>query len=91
MGHLPDMLGSLIVQLHMGSHILKHVFHVICTANYYSVIIGWDFLIQHHVTIDLVHGHLSFYDNKLSLLQSQHHIPLQSNAVILSPVCTTLV
>ncbi len=56
-GQLLDILGSVTAPIHIGDVTFTHVFHVVCTATH-PALIGWDFLIEHNVTVDIPHSRL---------------------------------
>lgn len=60
-GQLLDILGSVIAPIHIGDVTFSHVFHVVRTATH-PVLIGWDFLIEHTVTVDIPHACLQVYN-----------------------------
>lgn len=79
------MVGALILELRIGPHTLQHEFQVALTANF-PVILGWDFLSKHQVTIDLAVQHMSLFGHQVPLLSHADLIPLQCNCIFLTPV-----
>ncbi len=71
--------------IHIGDVTFSHVFHVVRTATH-PVLIGWDFLIEHNVTVDIPHSRLQLYNTSVPLSPLQSLIPVQSSAVSVAQV-----
>lgn len=84
-GHLLDIIGSVTAPIHIGDITFSHVFHVVRAA-VHPVLIGWDFLIEHGVTVDIPHARLQLYGTSISLLSPQSLIPVQSSVVTVAQV-----
>ncbi|XP_057191395.1 uncharacterized protein LOC130555303 [Triplophysa rosa] len=84
-GQLLDVIGSVTAPIHIGGVKFSHVFHVVRAATH-SVLIGWDFLIEHGVTVDIPHARLQLYNTSVSFLSPQSLIPVQSSAVTVAQV-----
>lgn len=52
----------------------------------HPVLIGWDFLIEHTVTIDIPHACLQLYNTSVPLSSPQSLIPVQRSAVSVAQV-----
>lgn len=84
-GQQLDILGSVTAPVHIGDVTFSHVFHVVRTATH-PVLIGWDFLIEHNVTVDIPHACLQLYNTSVPLSPPQSLIPVQSSAVSVAQV-----
>ncbi len=84
-GQLLDILGSVTAPIHIGDVTFTHVFHVVRTATH-PALIGWDFLIEHNVTVDIPHSRLQLYNTSVPLSPPQSLIPVQSFAVTVAQV-----
>lgn len=52
----------------------------------HPVLIGWDFLIEHAVTVDITHASLQLYNTSVPFSPPQSLIPVQSSAVTIAQV-----
>ncbi len=70
-GQLLDILDSVTAPIHIGDVTCSHVFHVVHTATH-PVLIGWDFPIEHNVTIDIPHSRLQLYNTSVLFHHPSH-------------------
>ncbi|KAL6466207.1 hypothetical protein MHYP_G00263400 [Metynnis hypsauchen] len=52
----------------------------------HPVILGWDFLTQHNVTLSIPQAHIQLHDTTVPFAPMQHLIPVQCAAITASPV-----
>lgn len=95
-GHQLDILGSLTVTLHLGSHIFSMDMYVVRDSRQ-DALLGWDFFKTHGASIDTASGAFMFKNEKISLFSSsqaliKHSIhtsstsPVRQRAYRTSPV-----
>lgn len=65
-----DILGSVTALVHVGDDTFSHIFHITRTATH-QVLIGWDFMVKHAVTVDIPHKQLRLYDTTVFLSPPQ--------------------
>lgn len=80
-----DILGSVTAPIHIGDVTFSHVFHVVRTATY-PVIIGWDFLIEHNVTVNISLTRLELHNTTVPFSSPHSLIPVQNSAVTIAQV-----
>ncbi len=80
-----DILGSVAALVHVGDAIFSHTFHITRTATH-PVLIGWDFMVQHAVTVDIPCKQIRLYDTATSLSPPQSFTPLHSAAITVAQV-----
>lgn len=83
-GQRLDILGKLTVGLRMGHKVLQQEFEVLRGA-YQPVILGWDFLVQHHALLDIKNKVLQLWDMAIPLLAKQHEVAACCNVSVLAP------
>ncbi len=79
------ILGSVAALVHVGDTIFSHTFHITRTATH-PVLIGWDFMVQHAVTVDILCKQIRLYDTATSLSPPQSFTPLHSAAITVTQV-----
>lgn len=80
-----DILGSVTALVHIGDATFSHIFHITRTATH-PVLIRWDFMVKHAVTVDIPHKQLRLYDTAVFLSPPQSFIPVQSAAITIAEV-----
>ncbi len=82
-----DTLGTVTVNLRLGSLTLQHDMHVIRNVNQ-GIILGWDFLKKHQVVLNVGKCTCCLYDQTLPMLSKSQLTPVHCTAQI--TVTTTI-
>lgn len=82
-----DTLGTVTVNLRLGTLTLQHDMHVIRNVNQ-GIILGWDFLQKHQVVLNVGKCTCCLYDQTLPLLSKSQLTPVHCTAQI--TVTTTI-
>lgn len=79
-----DILGTLTIGLRLGHKVWQQEVEVLRGA-YQPVILGWDFLVQHHALLDIKNKVLQLWDMTIPLLPKQHEVAACCNVSVLAP------
>ncbi|KAK7926034.1 hypothetical protein WMY93_008344 [Mugilogobius chulae] len=83
-GQCLDILGTLTIGLRLGQKVWQQEVEVLRGA-YQPVILGWDFLVQHHALLDAKNKVLQLWDLTMPLLPKQHEVAACCNVSVLAP------
>lgn len=72
-GRRLEILGKLTIGLRLGHKVWQQDFEVLRSA-YQTVILGWDFFVQHHALLDIKNKALQLWDMTIPLLPKQHEV-----------------